>query len=51
VNDMSKPEARRVEKARPQYQPPHIQVMEEKDILTSFQITQSMGAWWAGSVC
>jgi len=25
--------------------------MSEKDILNSFQITQSMGAWWVNPTC
>jgi hypothetical protein len=35
----------------PRYEPPRIQAMSEKDILNSFQITQSMGAWWAVPTC
>jgi len=31
---------------RPRYEPPRIQVMTEKEILNSFQITQAMGSWW-----
>ena len=30
----------------PRYETPRIQAMSEKDILNSFQITQSMGGWW-----
>jgi hypothetical protein len=36
---------------RPTYETPRIQAMSEKDILSSFQITQSMGAWWAIPTC
>lgn len=32
------------------YVTPRIQQMSEKDILTTFQITQSMGAWWTNGV-
>jgi len=38
-------------KARPKYEAPRIQAMSEKDILNSFQITQSMGAWWVNPTC
>jgi hypothetical protein len=37
--------------ALPRYEAPKIQAMSEKDILNSFQITQSMGAWWAVPTC
>jgi hypothetical protein len=36
---------------RPLYEPPRIQVMTEKEILASFQITQSMVAWWQTGMC
>ena len=36
---------------RPVYETPRIQAMSEKDILNSFQITQSMGAWWTIPTC
>jgi hypothetical protein len=35
----------------PRYEPPRIQAMSEKDILNSFQITQSMGNWWVVPTC
>ena len=35
----------------PRYETPRIQAMSEKDILNSFQITQSMGVWWAIPTC
>ena len=35
---------------RPAYVTPLIQAMSEKDILTKFQITQSMGTWWTNGV-
>lgn len=35
----------------PRYEAPRIQAMSEKDILNSFQITQSMGAWWTITSC
>ena len=31
---------------RPRYEAPRIQVMTEKEILNTFQITQAMGTWW-----
>lgn len=36
---------------RPPYEPPRIQVMTEREILASFQITQSMVAWWITGMC
>jgi hypothetical protein len=38
-------------KERPRYEPPRIQVMTERDILNTFQITQSMATWWTTSCC
>ena len=35
----------------PRYEAPKIQAMSEKDILNSFQITQSMGVWWNAASC
>ena len=35
----------------PRYETPKIQAMSEKDILNSFQITQSMGVWWNAASC
>ena len=37
--------------SRPAYEPPRIQVMTEREILASFQITQSMVAWWQTGMC
>ena len=31
---------------RPVYETPRIQVMSERDILNTFQITQAMTTWW-----
>ena len=36
---------------RPLYETPRIQLMSEKDILNTFQITQSMAGWWAVPTC
>ena len=36
---------------RPRYETPSIRLMSEKDILNSFQISQSMGAWWTIPTC
>ncbi|HXG59133.1 MAG TPA: hypothetical protein VNL91_08925 [Thermoanaerobaculia bacterium] len=33
---------------RPAYEPPRIQVMTEREILNTFQITQAMATWWVG---
>jgi hypothetical protein len=35
----------------PRYEAPKIQAMSEEEILNSFQITQSMGSWWAVPTC
>jgi hypothetical protein len=35
----------------PRYETPRIQAMSEKEILNSFQITQSMGGWWTVPTC
>ena len=31
---------------RPAYVPPRVQVMNERDILKVFQVTQAMQTWW-----
>ena len=31
---------------RPAYEKPRVQVMSERDILSTFQITQAMTTWW-----
>lgn len=36
---------------RPRYEPPRIQSMTEREILNTFQITQSMANWWITSCC
>ena len=36
---------------RPRYEPPRIQAMTEREILNTFQITQSMATWWITSCC
>ena len=36
---------------RPRYEPPRIQAMTEREILNTFQITQSMAAWWVTGMC
>lgn len=36
---------------RPKYETPTIRVMSERDILNSFQITQSMAGWWTTGAC
>jgi hypothetical protein len=32
---------------RPTYETPTVQVMTEREILNTFQITQAMATWWA----
>ena len=36
---------------RPRYETPSIRAMSEKDILNTFQITQSMAGWWVIPTC
>jgi hypothetical protein len=36
---------------RPRYEPPRIQAMTERQILNTFQITQSMATWWTTACC
>lgn len=36
---------------RPRYEAPRIQAMTEREILNTFQITQSMSTWWTTSCC
>ena len=36
---------------RPAYETPRIQVLTEREILNTFQITQSMAAWWVTTCC
>lgn len=36
---------------RPTYERPRIQVMTEREVLNSFQITQSMAGWWTTGAC
>ena len=38
-------------KELPRYEAPTIQVMSEREILNTFQITQSMATWWTTSCC
>ena len=35
----------------PRYETPRIQAMTEREILNTFQITQSMSVWWTTSCC
>jgi hypothetical protein len=34
---------------RPAYEAPSVRVMTEEEILRSFQVTQAMMTWWAGT--
>lgn len=36
---------------RPQYETPRMQQMSEREIMNSFQITQSMAGWWTTPTC
>jgi hypothetical protein len=36
----------RTEDPRPVYETPKVQVMTEREILNTFQITQAMATWW-----
>ena len=36
---------------RPAYERPRMQQMSEREIMNSFQITQSMGGWWTNPTC
>ncbi len=36
---------------RPRYEAPHLEVMTERQILNTFQITQSMMGWWTTGGC
>ena len=41
-----------IEQELPVYEPPRLQVMSEREILNTFQITQSMNTWWTqGTTC
>ena len=31
---------------KPAYEKPRVQVLSERDILNTFQITQAMATWW-----
>jgi hypothetical protein len=39
------------ESQRPRYETPRIQQMTEREILNTFQITQSMVGWWTTGGC
>jgi hypothetical protein len=32
----------------PIYETPRVQIMSEREILNTFQITQAMATWWGG---
>lgn len=36
---------------RPVYETPRIKVMSEREILNTFQLTQSMAVWWVTGGC
>ena len=36
---------------RPRYEAPRLEVMTERQILNTFQITQSMVGWWTTGGC
>ncbi|MEO8033323.1 MAG: hypothetical protein ABI837_02750 [Acidobacteriota bacterium] len=39
------------QETKTRYERPRLLEMTEKEILNSFQITQSMGAWWTNPTC
>jgi hypothetical protein len=45
------PAAHALPAARPGYEAPRIQVLTEREILNTFQITQSMANWWVTTCC
>lgn len=47
----SKPTVEQKASNRPRYEAPRLQVMTEKEILNTFQITQSMAGWWTTGMC
>ncbi len=49
--DTKNTEAHTQAQTLPRYEAPRIQAMSEKEILNSFQITQSMGVWWNIASC
>ena len=49
--DTKNTEAQTQAQTLPRYEAPRIQAMSEKEILNSFQITQSMGVWWNIACC
>ncbi len=36
---------------RPRYEAPRLQAMTEREILNTFQLTQSMAGWWNTAMC
>ena len=34
------------ESGLPKYEPPQIQLMDEEEVLSSFQVTQANMSWW-----
>ena len=40
-----------VKQDRPRYEAPRMQQISEREILNSFQITQSMAGWWTNPTC
>jgi len=40
-----------MKRERPRYEPPRMQQISEREILNSFQITQSMAGWWTNPTC
>jgi hypothetical protein len=50
AQDLAVPSSPTVE-PRPRYEPPRIQALTEREILNTFQITQSMATWWTTACC
>lgn len=47
----AKPTSEVKPEGRPRYETPRIQVMSEREILNTFQLTQSMAGWWSTVAC
>jgi hypothetical protein len=39
------------DESKPKYETPQIKQMSEREILSTFQVTQSMAGWWTTAGC
>jgi len=46
LNNTTVPAPESKASVRPRYETPRIKAMSEREILNTFQLTQSMAAWW-----